>query len=55
MVDLKRRDWLRHGVFGIAAAIEALRSPATAEEPAVQGIDAHTHFYDPTRAGSTRR
>jgi predicted TIM-barrel fold metal-dependent hydrolase len=51
MANLDRRDCLRHGVFGIAAAFAALHSSTAADEPAVQGIDAHTHFYDPTRAG----
>ncbi|HJT75783.1 MAG TPA: amidohydrolase family protein, partial [Gemmataceae bacterium] len=50
-----RRSFLRASAGGVAAAVagaSALAGPAAAKEPA-RGtiIDAHTHFYDPTRPG----
>jgi predicted TIM-barrel fold metal-dependent hydrolase len=47
MKDQSRRDWM----LGTAAALLATRSSlGNAEEPKTSAaIDAHTHFYDPTR------
>jgi predicted TIM-barrel fold metal-dependent hydrolase len=51
MLDQNRRDWMRSSLLGTAAALLAHRSLLDgAEEPkALAAIDAHTHFYDPTR------
>src|SRR5262249_23546501 len=44
-----RRDWMRSSLLGTAAALWAPRSLLAEEPKAVAAIDAHTHFYDPTR------
>lgn len=51
MADQSRRDWMRSSLLGTAAALLAARElPSAADEPkAIAAIDAHTHFYDPTR------
>jgi len=45
-----RRDWMRSSLLG-AAALAAMRSSLGAADEArtIAAIDAHTHFYDPTR------
>src|SRR5262245_1657434 len=50
MLDQNRRDWMRSSLLGTAAALSAMRlAPAADEAKSIAAIDAHTHFYDPTR------
>jgi predicted TIM-barrel fold metal-dependent hydrolase len=49
MLDQNRRDWMCSSLLGTAAALWAPRSLLAEEPKAVAAVDAHTHFYDPTR------
>jgi predicted TIM-barrel fold metal-dependent hydrolase len=50
VASLKRRDFVVRGLGSALAAGAALTEVSANEDPQLDIIDAHTHFYDPTRS-----